>query len=129
MTGPSAIDVPGLMPTGATWSQATVCGGLVFVSGQVAWDADGNVVGDSVAAQSEVVWDNIERALEAAGSRLDLLARVTVYLTSTDGIADFRAVREKRLAGIRPASTLVVVAALADPALLVEVDAVAGLAA
>jgi 2-iminobutanoate/2-iminopropanoate deaminase len=129
VTGPPhAVDVPGLLPTGATWSQVTVCGGLAFVSGQVAWDESGAVVGSTAAEQAEVVFDNLERALAAAGSRLDLLARVCVYLTSADDIADFRAVRARRLAGARPASTLVIVAALAEPGLLVEVDAVAAVA-
>jgi enamine deaminase RidA (YjgF/YER057c/UK114 family) len=99
---------------------------MVYVSGQVAWDAKGQVVGSgSVEEQSEFVFDNLEQVLEAAGSGLDRLARICVYLTDTEHIAGFRQVRDRRLDGVRPASTVVIVAALVDPQLLVEVDAVA----
>jgi 3-hydroxyisobutyrate dehydrogenase len=123
---PRPVDPPGLAPTGPAWSHATVAGGLVFVSGQVAWDADGQVVGrGSVEEQAEFVFDNLEQGLTAAGSALDRLARICVYLVDTEHIAGFRRVRDRRLAGIRPSSTLVIVAALVDPDLLVEVEAVA----
>jgi 3-hydroxyisobutyrate dehydrogenase len=126
VSAPESIDPPDLAPTGRAWSHATVAGGLVHVSGQVAWDADGQIVGrGSVEQQAEVVFDNLERALAAAGSGLDRLARICVYLTDPGHIAGFRAARDRRLEGIRPASTLVIVAALVHPDLLVEVDAVA----
>jgi enamine deaminase RidA (YjgF/YER057c/UK114 family) len=128
MSGPRAVDAPGLAPSGATWSQVTVAGELVFVSGQVAWNEHGEIVGrGSLSDQAEQVFDNLERALGAAGSALDRVARVTVYLTQAADVAAFRAVRDRRLDGLRPASTLVIVAGLADPDLLVEVDAVATL--
>jgi enamine deaminase RidA (YjgF/YER057c/UK114 family) len=123
---PRPIDPPELPATGSAWSQATVAGELVLVSGQVAWDADGNVVGrGSVEEQAEFVFDSLATVLEAAGSGLDRLARICVYLVDSGDIAGFRRVRDRRLAGIRPASTLVMVSALVDPELLVEVDAVA----
>jgi enamine deaminase RidA (YjgF/YER057c/UK114 family) len=126
VSAPRQVDAPELAPTGPAWCQATVAGGQVHVSGQVAWDADGQIVGrGSVEEQAEVVFDNLETVLAAAGSGLDRLARICVYLTDTEHIAGFRTVRDRRLEGIRPASTLVIVAALVDPGLLVEVDAVA----
>ena len=129
MTGEPRVErfeVPGLMATGSAWSQVTRAGRLVFVSGQVAWNDRGEVVGrGSVGEQTEIVFENLKRALEAAGSGLDLLARFTVYLTDRDHIADFRKVRDEALAGVGAASTLVVVSGLADPELLVEVDAIA----
>jgi enamine deaminase RidA (YjgF/YER057c/UK114 family) len=125
VSAPQPVDAPGLAPSGATWSQVVVAGGLALVSGQVAWDEHGEIVGrGSVEAQAEQVFTNVERALEAAGSSLDRLARVTVYLTDAAHVAAFRAVRERRLAGCRPASTLVIVSALVDPELLVEMDAI-----
>jgi enamine deaminase RidA (YjgF/YER057c/UK114 family) len=128
VSAPRPVDAPGLAPSGATWSQVTVAAGLVLVSGQVAWDEQGEVVGrGSVDEQAEQVFTNVERALEAAGSSVDRLARVTVYLTDLEHVAAFRAVRERRLAGCRPASTLVIVASLVDPDLLVEIDAIATL--
>jgi enamine deaminase RidA (YjgF/YER057c/UK114 family) len=122
------LDPPGLAATGSSWCQCVVHGDTVYVSGQVAWEADGTVVGEgSVTEQTEKVIDNIEAALAAAGSSLAQLVRITTYVTSADAIPEVRAVRERRFANVRPASTLVVVAALADPRLLVEIDAVAAL--
>jgi enamine deaminase RidA (YjgF/YER057c/UK114 family) len=126
MSVPEPVDAPGLAPGGSTWSQVVVAGGLVLVSGQVAWDEHGEVVGrGSVEGQADRVFTNLELALQAAGSSLRRLARVTVYLTDAGHVAAFRAVRDRRLAGCRPASTVVVVEALVDPALLVEIDAIA----
>jgi 2-iminobutanoate/2-iminopropanoate deaminase len=126
VSAPQPVDAPGLAPSGATWSQVVVAAGLVLVSGQVAWDEAGDVVGrGSAEEQAERVFTNLERALQAAGSGLDRLARVTVYLTDLEHVAAFRAVRDRRLAGCRPASTLVIVASLVDPDLLVELDAIA----
>jgi 2-iminobutanoate/2-iminopropanoate deaminase len=128
VTDPRTIDVPGLAPSGAAWSQATVAGDLVFVSGQVALDERGEVVGrDSAEQQAEQVFRNVQRAVEAAGSSMDRLVRVCVYLTDVAHIVTFRAVRDRRADGCRPASTLVIVSALVDPDLLVEMEAVATL--
>ncbi len=120
------IEVDGLPPGGPVWTQVAVAGDLVFVSGQVAWDAAGEIVGEgSVKRQAEQVFDNLERALAAAGSRLERLARICVYLVDGADLAAFRSVRDRRLQGARTTSTLVVVRALVDPRLLVEIDAVA----
>ena len=123
---PRSIDVSGLVATGSAWSQVTVAGGLVFVSGQIAWNEKGELIGGhSVEEQAEYVFGNLERALEGAGSGLEKLARISAYLTDSDHVAAFRSVRDGWLEGIRPASTIVIVSALVDPGLLVEVDAVA----
>jgi enamine deaminase RidA (YjgF/YER057c/UK114 family) len=128
VTGPRPIDVPGLAPSGAAWSQVTVAGDLVFVSGQVALDERGEVVGrGSPEKQAEQVFTNVQLAVEAAGSSMDRLVRVCVYLTDAAHIVPFRAVRDRRAHGGRPASTLVIVSALVDPDLLVEMEAVATL--
>jgi enamine deaminase RidA (YjgF/YER057c/UK114 family) len=126
-TTPRPLDVPGLAPSGPGWSQVTIAAGLVFVSGQVAFDEHGEIVGrGSVEAQAHQVFTNVETALAAAGSGMDRVARLTVYLTDADHIAAFRDVRRYRLAA-RPASTFLVVSALVDPDLLVEIDAIATL--
>ena len=123
---PRPVDVPELAPPGPAWSQAVVHGDTVYVSGQVAWDADCYVVGEgSASEQAELVFGNVQRALEAAGSSIGRLIRITIYLTSAEIIPEVRLVRDRWLTGIQPASTLVVVSALADPRLVVEIDAVA----
>ncbi len=60
-------------------------GDLVFVSGTVGWDADGNVAGDgSVTAQTRQAFENIKSVLEAAGGSLENVVKVTVFLTDPD---------------------------------------------
>ncbi|HJW67341.1 MAG TPA: Rid family hydrolase, partial [Gaiellaceae bacterium] len=67
---------------GAPYSQAISAGGLVFVSGQLSLRPDhAEIVGDSIAEQTEQVFANLRAILEAAGSGLDRLVKTTVYLT------------------------------------------------
>jgi 3-hydroxyisobutyrate dehydrogenase len=126
MTEVMPLHVDALAPTGTVWSHVVTAGELVFVSGQVAWDTGGEIVGEgSVERQSEQVFDNVEHALAAAGSGVERLVRICAYLVDSGHITAFRSVRDRRLKGARPTSTLVIVRALVDPRLLVEIDAIA----
>jgi|SRR5687767_9140728 len=112
------------------YSQAVRLGDLVFVSGQVAWDEKGQVVGGSDARrQTEQAFSNLRAALEAAGSSLDRVAKLTIFATSRDYLAVIREVRHAVFdpVGHYPASTFLVVSGLASAELLVEIEAVAGL--
>ncbi|MFJ5216934.1 RidA family protein [Streptomyces sp. NPDC088354] len=102
-------------------------GRLVAVSGQIALDADGEVVGPGdPAAQARQVFANLGRCLEAAGADWGDVAKLTFFVTD---VAVLPAVREARDAHIDtarpPASTAVQVAALFRPELLLEVEALA----
>jgi len=99
---------------------------LLFVSGQVASDASGALVhpGDP-AMQAEYVFDRIEAVLAEAGGRLSDLASVTIFLCDMADFALVSPVRDRRLAGIAPASTLVEVSRLAIEGHLVEINAIA----
>jgi enamine deaminase RidA (YjgF/YER057c/UK114 family) len=89
------------------------------ISGQVGMDREGNIA-SGVRAQSEQVFRNIAACLEANGMRKEDLIKVTVYLTD----ARFLAARSAVFGDdIQPASTLVIVAGLASPDFLVEVEA------
>ena len=66
------------------YSQAIRVGDLVFTSGQLGADASGALVGDDVAAQAEQALRNLAAILEAAGSGLDRLVKVTVFLVDID---------------------------------------------
>jgi enamine deaminase RidA (YjgF/YER057c/UK114 family) len=111
------------------YSQAVRLGDLVFVSGQVAWDEKGQVVGGSDARrQTERAFANLRAVLESVGSSLGRVAKLTIYATSRDHLVVIREVRHEvfdRL-GHYPASTFIVVTGLASAELLVEIDAVAG---
>jgi 2-iminobutanoate/2-iminopropanoate deaminase len=101
-------------------------GRLLYIAGQVARDAEGNVLapGD-VRTQARQVFQNLQRVLQAAGGDLQDLLKITTYITR---IEDFPAVAEARsqfFSGELPASTLIVVTSLAQPQLLIEVEGMA----
>jgi len=117
----------GLASTSGYSHVAEFSGRLVAVSGQVAWDADGNVVGrDDVEVQARQVFANLGTALAAAGTDLAHVVKLTVFLTDIRDVATVRRVRNEFVdAASPPASTLVQVVALVDPALKIEVEALA----
>ena len=101
-------------------------GRTVYVSGQVAMDAEGNVVGGGDAgAQTEKVLENVATVLEEAGGSLDHIVKVTVFITDMAFYDEIHEVRRRHFGEPYPASSMVEVSALIDPRLLVEVEAVA----
>jgi 2-iminobutanoate/2-iminopropanoate deaminase len=121
---PTTVFVP---PT-FSYSHAVRMGDFVFVSGQVAQNVKGELVGkDDIRAQTEQVFENLRLILEAAGSGLDLVGKVTVLITRLDYRPVVHEIRARVFGkfGHTPASTLAVVTSLALPEFLVEVDAVA----
>lgn len=122
------------LPKVGIYQQVSVATGskLVFIAGQVARDADGGRVGEGdLAAQVEQCYLNIGTALAEVGGSFDDVAKLTVYLVDwtpdkmpllMEGVA-----RASATLGITPAAPLtgVGVAALAEPDLLVEVEATA----
>jgi enamine deaminase RidA (YjgF/YER057c/UK114 family) len=101
-------------------------GALVHVSGQVAFDRDRKLVGPGdIAAQAEQTYANLKAVLEAAGSGLERVVKMVVYITDPRFVEAVRAARGKYLSEPYPASTLVVVSGLAAPEFLVEIEATA----
>jgi enamine deaminase RidA (YjgF/YER057c/UK114 family) len=97
---------------------------LLYIAGQVAIKPDGSIP-DTLEEQAEVVWSNVVAILAEAGMTVSHLAKINSYITRADDFARFAAIRAKYLGSHRPASTLVVVSALANPKFLVEVEGVA----
>ena len=107
------------------YSQAIRANGLVFVSGQVAIDpATQQVVEGDVAAQTERVMKNLSAILAAAGSRLDLVLRCTVFLKSMNDFVAMNAVYGKYFSSAPPARSTVEVSRLPKD-VLVEIDVIA----
>jgi enamine deaminase RidA (YjgF/YER057c/UK114 family) len=103
---------------------------LVFVGGQNGIDVDGNLVGDDVSAQTGQALRNVERAVAAAGGSLGDIVKWTIMVTDPGALeTGFGAFQQ--LWGRRPnppAITVQVVAGLANPRFLVEVEAIAAIA-
>lgn len=99
----------------------------VFISGQVALDGQGKLVGEGdAAAQTEQVFQNLRTVVEACGGTLDDIVKITIFVTDPAYRPAVAAARLKYFKeGQWPASTYLVVAALAVPQMLVEVEAVA----
>lgn len=117
----------GLPPVTGYSHVVSFSGTVVAVSGQVPLDEDGQVVGlDDPAAQMRQVFRNLGVALTAAGSGFDRIVKLTVFLTDMADLTVFRKVRDEHLdASALPASSLVQVAALVNPAFRVEIEAFA----
>ncbi|WP_405063969.1 RidA family protein [Kribbella sp. NBC_01505] len=102
-------------------------GQWVAIAGQVALDADGNLVGKGDAeAQTRQVFANLEAALKAAGATWANVVKLNFYLTDMANLLALRKVRDEHLgSGPRPASTAVQVVALFSPEALIEIEAYA----
>lgn len=120
----------GIAPPASRYQHAVLVTGAarwLHLSGQVGTMADGTVAAD-LAAQLDAALANIDVGLASAGMTRADVVKITVYLTesSAAAISTYRERRDAWIAdGPLPASTLVIVAALASPAFLVEVDCVA----
>lgn len=107
--------------------QAVVAGNTVYLRGQIAQDldtAESVGIGD-IEAQAEQAMANIDRLLREAGSSLQDIVKVVVYLVDVRHREPVYRVMGRWLKGVFPASTGVVVSALARPEWLVEIDATA----
>ena len=105
----------------------SVSGGRqIHISGQLARDSDGAIVGRAdMAAQIEQVGKNLERCLAAAGASLADLVKTTTYVTDIDEFFRHTEIRMRYFGPAMPTSTTVEVRRLSDPAFLVEVEAMA----
>ena len=107
-------------------AQAYRAGDLVFVSGQAALDLQGNIVGvGDFEAQAVQAFENLRAVLKAAGSGMNKLIKVTIYVTDMTNFETLVALRQQYFSRPWPADTLVEVSALALPELMVEVEGIA----
>lgn len=107
------------------YSQAVVADGFVFASGQIALDPKtGEMVGDTVEAQTEQIFSNIQALLQAAGSDLEHVIKTTCFLASIEEFAAFNEVYGRYFKTHLPARSALGVAGLPKGA-LVEVEVIA----
>ncbi|MBI2873771.1 MAG: RidA family protein [Firmicutes bacterium] len=121
------INPEGIHKPGTAYSHIVKAGKTLYIAGQIALDPAGNIVGvGNAAAQARQVYENLKACLASQGLGMDRVVKITTYVTSRDYLD---AVRDQRSSyfplGSAPASTLLVVAGLARPELLIEIDAIA----
>ncbi|GIU94390.1 MAG: reactive intermediate/imine deaminase [Gaiellaceae bacterium] len=120
------IRVEGLAEPISHFTDAVRAGDLLFVSGIVAVDAEGRLVGgEDVVAQTRQVFENMRVVLAAAGCGFEDVVKVTVFLTDIADRPRINPLRQEVFGPTRPASTLVEVSRLAVEGAKVEIECVA----
>ena len=118
--------VPGMSEPVSHFCHVVRAGRVVFVSGCVATDGQGRVVGGSdVVAQTRQVHENIKRCLAAAGAGFGDICKVTVFLRDINDREKVNTVRKEYFGAHRPASTLVEISRLVRDDYLIEIEATA----
>ena len=98
----------------------------VYVSGTVAWDRDGNIVGrDNMLEQSRQAFSNVKEILAEAGATMDDVVKINAFLTDINRYTEYSAARAEAFTNNIPASTAVASPALVEPGLLIEIEAIA----
>ncbi len=121
------ISVPWALP-GIPYSAGMKTGDFIFVSGQVGTtDGNGQPV-NGIKAQTEQVLERVKGVLEAGGASLDNVVKTTVFLTDAADFVGMNEVYAGYFPASPPARSTVVVAALARPEMIVEIECIARLA-
>jgi 2-iminobutanoate/2-iminopropanoate deaminase len=118
-----AIQPPDVATPKAPYSPVVVSGDHVFTAGQVAFDANGDLVGSDIESQTRRALENVRASLAAAGCGLDDVVKVNAYLVDLADFDGYHAVYREFFAAPYPARTTV--QAGLPPGLLVEIEAVA----
>lgn len=120
---------PGMPPTNRCSHAVTFGGRLVDVSGRVPLDVDGRVVGvGDPEAHTRQVFETLNAALAAAGGQMSHVVKLTIFLTDLADLEVVRLVRDEYIATqAPPASSLVQVSGLVNPALRIEIEALAAI--
>lgn len=123
----SSPSLPAPMRGGAFSSGVEApAGRTIYVSGQVAFDTEGKVVGErDVKLQTETVLEHVKTVVEEAGGGMEDIVKVTVFITDMGLYDEIHEVRRRYFEEPYPASSMVEVSALIDPRLLIEIEAVA----
>jgi enamine deaminase RidA (YjgF/YER057c/UK114 family) len=124
---PATLSKP---PTYSHVVEITGPGRIIYIAGQLGFDADGKLVGapGDFRAQARQTFENLRNALAAVGARFEHVVKLNTYLTDIGHLAAFREVRDEFInTTAPPASTTLQIAGLARERALIEVEAVAAL--
>jgi 2-iminobutanoate/2-iminopropanoate deaminase len=106
-------------------SQGIKFGNLLFISGQAGAGDDGKIINGGFRAQGEQAFGNLGRALEAGGSSLKDVIKVTIFVTDMGHFSEVVELRRKFFSAPYPADTIAEIKALYDPAAMIEIEAIA----
>jgi len=106
----------------AAYSRAVKVGNVIYVSGTTGTDGEGKVTGDAYTQATQTI-KNIATALEKAGASLEQVVRTRIFITNIDDWQEVSRAHREAFNAIRPATTLLQVAGLIDPTMLVEIEA------
>src|SRR5262245_47534830 len=113
-------------PTGYTHVVKSAPGHTIYISGQIAFDRDGNIIGaGDFRAQTVRVFENLKAALAAAGATFEHVVKVTTFVTDMKNAPILREVRANYFGKNPPAGTLVQISGLVIPELMIEIEAIA----
>ncbi|HJZ34335.1 MAG TPA: RidA family protein [Hyphomicrobiaceae bacterium] len=116
-------------PPAGTWSNCLLVNGVAYVAGMIARGSDGRIIDGDEYAQAQLIFAKIRHLIEAAGGSMADVVKVVIYVTDIGQRQQVWRARREVFSGDFPVSTLVEVAALAEPAVKVEIEAVAHLGA
>lgn len=98
---------------------------MIFVTGQIAQDANGNVVCEDIEGQTEYVFNCIQKILNEANSSLDDVVKTQIFLTDINDFSKVSPIRNKYFANSKPVSTLVEVSSLVKKGCKIEIEVIA----
>lgn len=99
---------------------------MIFVTGQIAMDNNGNAVApDNIVAQTEFVFQNIEKILKGGDASIDDVIKAVIYVTKISDFKEISAVRNKYFANCKPVSTLVEISKTVKEGCDIEVEVIA----
>lgn len=98
---------------------------MIFVTGQIALDANGNVVCDDIEGQTEYVFNCIQKILKEANSSLDDVVKTQIFLTDINDFSKVSPIRNKYFENSKPVSTLVEVSSLVKKGCKIEIEVMA----
>jgi 2-iminobutanoate/2-iminopropanoate deaminase len=116
-------------PAAGTWSNCLVVNGVAYVAGMIARGEDGRILDGDEYEQAKLIFAKIRHLVEAAGGAMADVVKVVIFVTDIAQREKVWRARREVFSGDFPVSTLVQVAALAEPAVKVEIEAIAHLGA
>jgi 2-iminobutanoate/2-iminopropanoate deaminase len=114
-------------PAAGTWSNCLVVNGVAYVAGMIARGEDGRILDGDEYEQAKLIFAKIRHLVEAAGGAMADVVKVVIFVTDIGQREKVWRARREVFSGDFPVSTLVQVAALAEPAVKVEIEAIAHL--